>query len=71
MSTKTAAATHTENLIPVYLPPLPDEGGSQEVDQTVVVTINGHNTVINRGNYVSVTPEVYEALQNSNRFDRL
>lgn len=61
----------TENLIPIYLPLLPDEGGSQETDQTVIVTINGKNIQIQRGQYVNVTPEVYEALQNSNRFERL
>lgn len=67
----TATKEKTENLIPVYLPLLPDEGGSQEVDQSVIVTINGKNTVIMRGNYVNVTPEVYEVLYNSGRFERM
>ncbi len=57
--------------IPVYLPMLPDEGGADVVDQRVVVTINGENIIIPRGEQVEVAPEIYEILQNSGRFERL
>ncbi len=57
--------------IPVYLPMLPDEGGSERTDQRVIVTINGSNIIIPRGETVEVTPEVYEVLHNSGRFERV
>ena len=62
----------TENTKPpAYLPLLPDEGGADVVDQRVVVTINGENIIVPRGEWIEVTPEVYEVLQNSGRFERL
>ena len=69
-----ATATKTVEVhskIPVYLPLLPDEGGADKVDQRVVVTVNGTNIIIPRGETVEVTPAVYEVLHNSGRFERV
>ena len=72
MATKTQTpAAKTAKKIPIYLPLLPDEGGSVEVDQRVNVEVNGKTTIIKRGEYCEVTPAVYEVLRNSGRFDRL
>ena len=71
MATRAQNAVNTEAKIPVYLPLLPDEGGSVEVDQRVNVEINGKTTVIERGKYSEVSLPVYEALYNSGRFERL
>lgn len=68
MATK---ANTVKNKIPVYLPMLPDEGGADRVDQRVVVTFNGTNIIVPRGEMVEVTPEVYEILHNSGRFERV
>lgn len=57
--------------ISVYLPLLPDEGGAERVDQRVIVTLNGSNIIIPRGETVEVSPEVYEVLHNSGRFERV
>ncbi len=68
MTTKTNTV---QSKIPVYLPMLPDEGGADRVDQRVVVTFNGTNIIIPRGETVEVSPEVYEILHNSGRFERV
>lgn len=65
------AVDESANMIPVYLPLLPDETGIGEVDQRVVVTVNGTNRILLRGQTIYVTREEYEALYNSHRFDRL
>ena len=57
--------------IPVYLPTLPDEGGSVQVDQNVIVTINGVNKVVPRGVPCELTLDEYRALKDSGRFERL
>jgi hypothetical protein len=62
---------NTEAKIPIFLPLLPDEGGSVEVDQRVNVEINGKTTIIMRGEHCEVTMPVYEALYNSGRFGRM
>lgn len=66
-----ATTKNVEKKIPIYLPLLPDEGGSTEVDQNVNVEVNGKTTVIRRGEHCEVPLHVYEALYNSGRFDRL
>lgn len=58
-------------LIPIYIPLLPDDDGVTEVDQRITVTVNGVNRILLRGQTIEVTPEEYEALYNSQRFDRL
>lgn len=70
-ATKTAAAPKKEALIPVYLPLLPDDNGVGEVDQRVIVTVNGVNKILVRGQHIKVTVAEYEALHNSGRFDKL
>lgn len=69
--TKTAAAPKKENLIPVYLPLKPDDNGVGEVDQREIITVNGVNRILLRGQINKVTREEYEALYNSGRFERL
>ena len=68
---KTAAAPKKSELIPIYLPMLPDDNGVGEVDQRVTVTVNGVNRILLRGQTIKVTREEYEALYNSGRFERL
>lgn len=68
---KAVEVSTVRTTIPVYLPLLPDEGGATRVDQNVVITINGVNTIVPRGVYCEVKPEVYEVLHNSGRFDRI
>ena len=60
-----------QNLIPVFLQRLPDEGGVSEVDQRVTVTVNGVNRILPRGEMIFVTPQEYEILRNSGRFGKL
>lgn len=62
---------NTVKLIPIYIPMLPDDDGVTEVDQRITVTMNGVNRILLRGQTVEVTPEEYEILYNSQRFDRL
>lgn len=62
---------NTVTLIPIYIPLLPDDDGVTEVDQRITVTVNGVNRILLRGQTIEVTPEEYEALYNSQRFDRL
>lgn len=59
------------DLIPIYIPLLPDEVGVGEVDQRVNVTVNGVNRVLLRGQTIRVTRDEYEDLYNSGRFDKL
>lgn len=59
------------NLITIYIPMLPEEDGVTEVDQRVTVTLNGENRILLRGQPIEVTPEEYEILYNSHRFERL
>lgn len=66
-----AKVKQEKTLIPIYLPLLPEEAGVTEVDQRVVVTLNGVNRILLRGQTIEVTPEEYEVLHNSGRFDRL
>ena len=66
-----AKNNQAERLIPIRLPLLPDEGGVSEVDQRVVVTLNGVNKILPRGEMIEVTPEEYEVLYNSGRFGML
>lgn len=61
----------SSNLIPIYIPLLPDDGGVTDVDQRITVTVNGVNRILPRGERVEVTLEEYEALYNSGRFERL
>ncbi len=67
----TTKTVEVHSKIPVYLPMLPDEGGADKVDQRVVVTLNGSNIIIPRGETVEVSPAVYEILHNSGRFERV
>ena len=60
-----------EDRVSIYLPLLPDNGGVGKVDQTVVVTINGENTIIKRGEHVDVTIPVFEVLYNSGKYPNL
>lgn len=60
-----------EATIPVFLQLLPEESGVGEVDQRVVITVNGENRIIPRGERVLVTPEEYEVLFNSGRLGRI
>ena len=61
----------TVQLIPIYIPLLPDEDGLTEIDQRINVTINGENCILLRGQTIEVTIKEYEDLYNSKRFDRL
>lgn len=56
--------------IDIYLPLLPDPGMGH-VDQMVLVTVNGENTLIKRGEHVKVSQPVFEVLYNSHRFENL
>lgn len=67
---KTVAPKKSE-LISIYLPMLPDDNGVGEVDQRVIVTVNGTNRILLRGQNIKVTRAEYEALYNSGRFERL
>lgn len=74
--TKTATkaapkAVKKPRLITIYIPMLPEEDGISEVDQRVTVTLNGENRILLRGEPIEVTPEEYEILYNSQRFERL
>ena len=60
-----------QHLIPVFFQRLPDEGGVSEVDQRVTITVNGVNTILPRGEMIYVTPEQYEILYNSGRFEHM
>lgn len=55
----------------IYLPLISEEDAVGQVDQTVVVSINGENTLIRRGESVEVSPEVYQVLLRSGRFEHL
>lgn len=68
---KSNVANAQQNLIPVFLQRLPDEGGVSEVDQRVTITVNGVNTILPRGEMIYVTPEQYEILYNSGRFEHM
>jgi hypothetical protein len=66
MATKNENTAVTENLTTrprIYLPMLEETGGVK-VDQYEHVTVNGNTTLIRRGEYVDVTPEVYIQLKN-------
>ena len=66
MATKNENAVVTENLTTrprIYLPLL-EENGGVKVDQYEHVTVNGTTTLVRRGEYVDVTPEVYIQLKN-------
>lgn len=69
--TKARTVVEGQNLIPVFLQKLPDEGGVSETDQRVTVTVNGVNTILPRGEMIYVTPEQYEILYNSGRFEHM
>jgi hypothetical protein len=72
MATKTTQKKNTAQvMIPVYLQMLPDEGGSVQVDQNVILTINGVNKVVPRGVPCELTLDEYRALHDSGRFERL
>lgn len=60
-----------EAVIPVFLQLLPDDDGVGETDQRVVITVNGENKIIPRGERVYVTPEEYEILFNSGRLGHM
>lgn len=53
-----------EPTVQVYIPLIEDTDGAVDIDQTVVVTINGNNTQIRRGEYVDVKIPVFEQLKN-------
>ena len=55
----------------IYLPLIAEEDAVGKVDQTVAVSINGENTLIKRGESVEVSPEVYQVLLRSGRFEHL
>ncbi|MDO4355816.1 MAG: hypothetical protein Q4E13_04820 [Clostridia bacterium] len=55
----------------IYLPLISEEDAVGQVDQTVAVSINGENTLIRRGESVEVSPEVYQVLLRSGRFEHL
>ncbi len=55
----------------IYLPLISEEDAVGRVDQTVAVSINGENTLIRRGESVEVSPEVYQVLLRSGRFEHL
>lgn len=66
MATKNENTAVAENLTTrprIYLPMLEETGGVK-VDQYEHVTVNGNTTLIRRGEYVDVTPEVYIQLKN-------
>ena len=64
MATKTAVENPNLTTKPrIYLPML-DEVGGVKVDQYEHVTVNGKTTLIRRGEYVDVEPEVYIQLKN-------
>lgn len=71
MATKNENSVEVENLTTrprIYLPMLEEQGGVK-VDQYEHVTVNGNTTLIRRGEYVDVTPEVY--IQLKNRFPNI
>lgn len=53
-----------EQRVRVYLPKLEDDGSGLKVDQYEHVTINGHTTLVKRGEYVDVTIPVFIQLKN-------
>lgn len=62
---KPAEAVETkEPRVRVFIPLLPEDEGGIKQDQTEVVVINGKNTVIQRGEFVDVSPEIYLQLRN-------
>ena len=59
-------ATETKEAAPtvrVCIPLLPDTGSGLQPDQTEQVIINGRVTVLCRGEYLDVSPEVYLLLR--------
>ena len=71
VAAKSKIANAQQNLIPVFLQRLPDEGGVSEVDQRVTITVNGVNTILPRGEMIYGTREQYEILYNSGRFEHM
>lgn len=65
------ANTPEAERIDIYLPLLPDSDGMGKIDQTVTVTINGENTIIQRGEHVRVPFPVFEALYNTGKYPNL
>lgn len=53
-----------ETLVRIILPRLEEEGSGMRMDQYEHVTINGETTLIKRGEYVDVKPEVFIQLRN-------
>lgn len=70
MATKNVNSVENENSVEnvmtrprIYLPLLEETGGVK-VDQYEHVTVNGNTTLVRRGEYVDVAPEVYIQLKN-------
>lgn len=63
MSTTKNTAENLTTRPRIYLPLLEEVGGVK-VDQYEHVTVNGKTTLIRRGEYVDVEPEVYIQLKN-------
>lgn len=68
MATK---ATETEKVnngmnqrVRIYLPEIESSSEGVKVDQYEHVTVNGETTLVRRGEYVDVTPDVFIQLKN-------
>ena len=61
---ETAAAVQEKQKIRIIIPRSEDDSLGSNVDQYEHVTVNGVTTLIKRGEYVEVSPEVFTQLKN-------
>lgn len=64
MAAKETAAVQEKQKIRIIIPRSEDDSLGSNVDQYEHVTVNGVTTLIKRGEYVEVSPEVFTQLKN-------
>ena len=64
MAVKETAAVQEKQKIRIIIPRSEDDSLGSNVDQYEHVTVNGVTTLIKRGEYVEVSPEVFTQLKN-------
>lgn len=67
---ETATAEEAPATVSIFLPLLEEEG-SEKIDQTVSITVNGKAHLIRRGEHVDIPPEWYMILKETGRFPGL
>lgn len=64
MATATETKVIPEERVRIVIPRNEDDSTGLKTDQYEHVTINGETTLVKRGEYVEVTPEVFIQLRN-------